>query len=1291
MSIFTIYLFNSEEVSADENTGCCELTSGGDYCLQTDLNSCNSDNYQVGTACSGTTFCGLGCCWDPDTGKYGKNTPRAVCEAEGKSFDATDPSCASLPALQEGCCELPSGCIYVTRAACRAAITDLTELQLDNVFRTDIQSEFECSSLCMSADVGCFVPADLNANKCTFGFRQEFSELEGDFREGIYCSNIPSCEATEKHSKNCLTPQQSQYFGDDDNVHWFDSLGNPEQVVGSIYTGYVDDVRYETGCAVDQDNTDSTTCGICDSIGQSNICGEVEVDSDVDYQCVSLDCGTGHGDVFKWVDSNDFETGWEFSEQGNNEFNIKNGDAWCYYEGVVGEGRDLVGSRHTLFRCKDGGIISETSGEGRENVCYMSIDEDDRPSAKPIVNEASQCLTENTVDNTCGGSCDNEGSDYEKTVCCIQKECENLGSSCFWDSNVNRCTPQVPPSTLLSESSEVCDVCDYECPIVCEKKLRGVKIEYKCHPTDDCNKNKVNDFNNYCKSVGDCGAWYNVNEVQGEGGYTFTKNGKHGSDIGWLSGVSLDGGVLNSEFTYLNGDESGLFNYWKELKDNIEELKRTKTFGRSSIFGGIKGALYTLGGIYGILAITYVAIAATAVTLGTASLAFLSSATAGILLPSLVTSWWAGGTIVGGTGYEGGILIGSASFGVGGSVGSFILVIAPWLIGFTALFLAEQILELAVYDRAVVRLKFQCSPWNPLSNVPPSVCKSCIDEDNPYDTCTNYECASLGANCEFKNINPDGSTSETGRCESREREIAPPVISPLEIYDDKTYQPIADGGYKIVQKFGYNEPIRIGVKTNEDASCKIFKVRDQDYETMVLFDNEGWQTEHEIELSITNEEPDLDSLDIYGVGEKIYYVKCMDVFDNINPLSYKITFTMDETPDVEPPVVVKFDPINGAFIPYDRGSTNVYLLVQDRSGVDGCRYSLNPDVAFEDIEIENSLTCSSTLERDSEGISGYKCYGQIEDIQNNADNIYYFRCQDKSSSTIENQDDIVYTLKGTLPLVLTDFGPQETVYSRDVQLTATTERGAEDGNAECRYALSQDAIDPGTSYESMFRFSSTNSNQHSHSLVLTTGDYNSLIKCRDTAGNEDVRELSFTVDTPELFITELLPANNSKLYEDSFELKITTEGGIDSNGDAVCYYSFNDQPVGIIPGKEILETQTVHSHNISLVDGEYDFNIMCEDSAGKQVEGFTRIVIEQGAYPRLKAVYTQSGQLYILVNQAADCRYSNELFDNFEDGTAMVKNSDYVHVLNIGSSSVFHIMCRDTRTNNLSPVYTVNV
>ena len=120
-------------------------------------------------------------------------------------------------------------------------------------------------------------------------------------------------------------------------------------------------------------------------------------------------------------------------------------------------------------------------------------------------------------------------------------------------------------------------------------------------------------------------------------------------------------------------------------------------------------------------------------------------------------------------------------------------------------------------------------------------------------------------------------------------------------------------------------------------------------------------------------------------------------------------------------------------------------------------------------------------------------------------------------------------------------------------------------------------------------------------------------------------------------------------------------------------------------------TQTTHTHSLSLGDGEYDFNILCEDSAGKQVENLMHLIIEQGAYPRLKAVYTQSGQLYIMVDQPSECTYSNELFSNFEDGTDMVKNSDYIHILNIGSFNTFYIMCKDTRTNNLSPIYTVNV
>ena len=149
-SIFTISLLNTDEVSSaiEPGDGCCELTNDGSYCVSTDVASCGSSSYQVGTDCRATTFCAVGCCWDPQDGEYSPSTYKATCEADGGLFDAANPSCENIPALEEGCCQLPSGCSYVTRTSCRAAITDLTELTLTDVFRTDIESEYECESLC---------------------------------------------------------------------------------------------------------------------------------------------------------------------------------------------------------------------------------------------------------------------------------------------------------------------------------------------------------------------------------------------------------------------------------------------------------------------------------------------------------------------------------------------------------------------------------------------------------------------------------------------------------------------------------------------------------------------------------------------------------------------------------------------------------------------------------------------------------------------------------------------------------------------------------------------------------------------------------------------------------------------------------------------------------------------------------------------------------------------------------------------------------------------------------------
>ena len=1250
MSIFTIYLLKTENVSATENLACCEKVKGSDtYCAFVDENLCdNSFNKQVGTQCANTNFCGLGCCWDPSTGEYGRNTNRAACEIKGWSFDASDASCANVPSLQEGCCQLPSGCSYVTQAACRAAITNLPQLNLNDAFRTDIQDEYSCQNLCRSADAGCFVPGDLNANKCTFGFRSEFNEQDGTFREGVYCSNVPICEATKQHSKSCLTPQQAQYFGDDDNVHWLDSLGNPEEVVGSSYTGYVDDVRYDRLCDPNSDNTNKPNCGFCDSIGQSNICGKVELNAGSDYQCVSLDCGAGNGDVFKWIPSNEFDTGWKYSSEGNNNFNIKNGDAWCFYEGVKGEGRDLVGSRDYLFRCKDGEIISETQGDGRSNVCYMSFDENKRPNANFVPNQGAECLSVNNDELEGNGECQQE-DEYQRAICNRQKRCEDLGSVCYWNSYVDRCAPMVAPS-----GSETCkDQGSFEFLYGCGYSLLS---GWNCDPIYSKygkREGYEEGYNNFCRSVGDCGVWYNTEGVKGVGGYNYFKEHFSGDNVvvasGKLYSVDLSNNMQQFSYTYLDGNKSKLYNYWLNLFKDIQNVVKGYDSGD---FDGIvhrsyQVALWSLGGAYSIAYIiyaVYLLVYGSAVTLpltAVASYVFY-------YLP--------------------------ISLGLGGTLGTIFGTVIP-ILGIVAL--ATFLINFWSSKQGVAKITYECLPWNAPTNS--NSCEKCDDPNNGYDVCTSYKCESLGANCEFVDAGGNAE-SGVGFCTAKDPEQNPPTISPLTIYDNKQYKPIADGGYNIGGKFGYDEPIVIGVKTNEKALCKISKIRDQEFDAMQWFDNENWQLEHKIELSIVSEDPGLESLDVYGTGDKTYYVSCQDVMDPPNERkNYRVTFEMDETPDVESPRIVKFDPINNAYIPYNNDKTNLYMLVQDRSGVKQCRYSINPGLSFENME--NNMTCTNKLVRDSEGISGYECFGQINNIQNNFENTYYMKCQDKLGRA--NSQDTIYKLKGTVPLVISKSKPEDNqiIYSREIKLEAMTDRGAEQGKAECRYSLTQ-GFKP--IYESMFRFSTTDAVQHNHDLLLNTGNYKMFMQCRDIAGNQDIKEINFTVDTPELFITSLIPANNSIIYSDSFELKATTENGINRNGDSTCYYSLNNQLQGFIPSKNILETQTIHSKNLSLGDGSYKVDILCEDTAGKKDIESINVKVRRQVTPELKRVYKEGTLLTIEVSEPSECKYSDRNF-NYDDNAIQKMasgNNGMKHQALM--QNVFYIKCKNLNNNNIN-------
>ncbi|MDO8641902.1 MAG: hypothetical protein Q7R33_10290, partial [Nitrosarchaeum sp.] len=293
---------------------------------------------------------------------------------------------------------------------------------------------------------------------CSFTSRNncETSGEEGSggigFYKGIYCSDSRmSCECRPKFKKGCVEGEE--------DVFWFDSCGNRE--------GIANDCDYSKG----------------------NMCGEVNGD----FACKNVDC----------KDTLDYENNLEHEPRMGGE--RKNGESWCVYEGRVGPSYDLVGSRHYRHICLNGEELIEPCMDFRGEICLQSsFDDEEFSSAVCLQNQGLECVTE------CS-----DGDNEENKKCCKDK------STCVWTADEKDngvCMPLIPPGLAFWPNAEgrgpsvdakdICDYGDQKCKSVWEKKIDGWECEVNC----DCEKEKwVDDVNNFCRSLGDCGAYYNMN------------------------------------------------------------------------------------------------------------------------------------------------------------------------------------------------------------------------------------------------------------------------------------------------------------------------------------------------------------------------------------------------------------------------------------------------------------------------------------------------------------------------------------------------------------------------------------------------------------------------------------------------------------------------------------------------------------------------------------------------------------------------------------------------------------
>jgi len=520
------------------------------------------------------------------------------------------------------------------------------------------------------------------------------------------------------------------------------------------------------------------------------------------------------------------------------------------------------------------------------------------------------------------------------------------------------------------------------------------------------------------------------------------------------------------------------------------------------------------------------------------------------------------------------------SAGIGAGAGYLIGVVvgpAGWLVSggmilgalFSSWLKREQ-------DREIT---FTCKPWQ--AQTGGSNCESCNNKDFP---CTEYQCRSLGTGCEL--INKD---TDEPRCIWKDpRDVNTPIIQPWEDALTEGYEyvplpPIEGTGVEIKYIDSDDgcspafQPFTFGVELDKDGYCRIDDQRTADFSEMI-YDFGG------INLYIKNHTQlmtfpgaanwEQEGINLTNDGEFEFYVRCEAATNGrANRDEFIFKFCIDKGPDTTPPEIRRFDWIDGAPIAYfeenETKEVDVQVYVNEPAK---CKWD-HEDKSYENME--NNLTCPDSLINFNAQLS-YTCSGKLTGLKNSKENKFFFRCDDTFGNV--NIQSKTLTLIGTQPLFISSVEPNATTIKNStdeikVTLEAETSAGYKQGEATCYYS------NTGTS-GSYVLFSNTNSPSHSEKVWLGPGDYNYFIRCFDLAGNSDIREISFTVETDTAWPIVV------RIFRDGIDLKIITDEEASCVYDnRNCLYDFDD-------GIEMTSDGRIHTIKW---DPDKNLYIKCQD------------------------------------------------------------------------------------------------
>lgn len=1130
--------FDMDFVSAVEQAGCCSLTSGGEKCATATEATCNG-TFAAGSVCSETSFCEKGCCYDGSAGIFDKNVLEGDCEVSW----VRDANC-NLEEATLGCCFLGDQSEYETEGQCRVDTLALGFSSLGLNWSSDV-GEINCLLLAASNEDGA----------CVFegGGCERLSEVECLEGDGEYYSDS-LCTAGILNASCEMTAQTTCVDGKD-GVYFVDSCGNVANVYDSSkvndedYWTHVVDVENSCGFNDEGGNADSGSCGNCDRFA-GGICGSAsEDDFGVDYgdyYCESTSC-TYDGEVYE------------------------NGESWCVYDGAIGDGDDVVGSRHWKYVCSQGVVQIEPCADYRNQICVQSSSEDrsggEFYNAACVANNWRACLAANEEEDV-GEACG------DAVNCRIDEV--RIGEQFSFDV----CLPEYPAGFSLSgdrysaAASKLCGLASQTCTVVRKaKRWGGCEIVTNAGCLTGTFTQEMNDF---CRGIGDCGGSVNI---VGDWGDSYSVSGAPVLSEGWVAGLidlmnPVDGQYAEVEDYSEYLEAAGILNL---NAVNLEEEAESEGYiGFGSGLAGIGLAMNYAGRFVlsdfggGALGVELFGHSASVASLAGAAMGISAGMVAGAMLAGYLELTEGGSQLMA----VGGALVGGVVgyyFSSTGGLAS-IGIVGVSLIGLgLALMLIASFFSSSSCDPIYV--DFECKEWKPVSGA--ERCEVC--NDDPLKPCSEYRCESLGAGCSLIN---EGTNEEM--CYASDDDGLVPTLSANydAVSSGSAYNDVSDAGFSLTSSGGgcldAYETISFGFTTSEPTYCK-FGIVDGGFEDLSYdFGTNSYTYDHTASFSL----PDPSHGESQGwnwTGDLSFYVKCEDVFGNLNGDSYVVDTCVNQGSDVTAPVVRGVYPNADLLVGFDVNESSLSVVTNELAN---CSWSLN-DVSYD--EMENVMSCEDSLGVPSDA-SGYLCEDILE-IENGS-TTYYINCVDQPWGNEGNTmpSNYVYVLSrpdehisidSISPSIDFEVGTELTT----VNLTVSTSGG---GNEHfCSYSFS--------GYDTMIEiFETGGRGDHLQSLTFPYGENTVYVECEDETGDFVRGETSFEI------ILDNSNPQIARVWQNSGRLYVVTNEDVECKySEESCRFDWDNEGVDMGSGEE---------HTISVVEGVI-YYVKCEDGFGNRPSG----------------------------------------------------------------------------------------